>query len=768
MNSEIARERKDAVLRPDTITVSQGDFLGTHVAVKRLKLPGRFAAVPSGGRDYTEGYVYKNFVLNPENRHQFVAVYGQSGTGKSHLIRWFEAKYRSEKPENEVVLFIRRSDNTLKGTIRQLLSKEEVKSIGNRDLYERLVKTSQVADEGTLKGRIYYEFVNRVENDSDSRGIRLSKVTRDRLASFLKNDLVKEHLMAPDGPFERIYSKVAEHTAVDRDTVAEFRPEDFRISAEFGRLVIYAEPDRRAERYIRALMADEDGPELTKKTADYLNQFVNEVIQESAGIMPGDFRDIFLDIRRDLYRQGKNLTLFIEDITSFTGVDDALLDALIVENTGMNENENLCRISSFIGTTSGYLENNFRDNHRDRITQYVYIPDNPFDEDGVVEFVGRYLNTISLPAETLAEWAGNRSEEAEYPVHQATEGAKWDCAKISYGKKLSLYPFTRNAVLYLYRNQLAEGKRTPRYVIRDIIEPAVSEILLDRRKFPGDVFREKSLDTRLSLMIMNQVPESRESDRLRRFLTIWGDGSGTETENEGIVYFCGIRREILDELGFPSFTLQKGEYAAPERQARPQQPAEPDDTVLVSEQARDRVSAAEQALLQWKGGGKLNLSSTGGTSGTLRAAQDEINRWLYSVVNWLAAGISQDNMSKIKNSNKRLVSFASQTKNNVPGFYEMQPDMDSVHVISAFVRYREYGESSWNYPGAEEDVYTAALWTERIKDTLVEAVRDTVYSGTSYIEAAAVAEVYRQIMRGEFADGPAGKVKEQLLRSDSS
>ena len=41
--------------------------------------------------------------MNPEDKHQFIAVYGQSGTGKSHLIRWFAARYEQNKPTDEVV-----------------------------------------------------------------------------------------------------------------------------------------------------------------------------------------------------------------------------------------------------------------------------------------------------------------------------------------------------------------------------------------------------------------------------------------------------------------------------------------------------------------------------------------------------------------------------------------------------------------------------------------------------------------------------------------
>ena len=84
MNSDIARERISYVARPDSITSSEGDFLATHVAVKRLKVLEKFDISPTGGKSYSEEDIFKQYVLNPEDKHQFIVVYGQCGTGKSH------------------------------------------------------------------------------------------------------------------------------------------------------------------------------------------------------------------------------------------------------------------------------------------------------------------------------------------------------------------------------------------------------------------------------------------------------------------------------------------------------------------------------------------------------------------------------------------------------------------------------------------------------------------------------------------------------------
>ena len=563
MDSSIARDRVSYVVKPDSITTSQGDFLATHVAIKRLHLLSRFDIMPTGGKDYSEEAVYKKYVLNPDNKHQFIAVYGQSGTGKSHLIRWFETKFQYDKPENEVVLFIRRSDNTLKGTIRQLLATAEVKEIANKEVFERLVRATVYEDENKLKGRIYHDFINEVEYDDESHDIRLTNVRRKRLSAFLYNEVVQAHLMSIDGPIERIYSKVAENSSVDRDTIAQFIPEDFFVSTDLFEDIQRAGADPKVEKIARELMADESGTEDAKIIAAYLNQFVNDVIQRCAGIEPGDFRDIFQDIRRELFHMGKNLTLFIEDVTSFTGVDDALLDALIVDHTGMNEGENLCRISSIVGTTSNYLERNFRDNHKDRITQYVFIPSDVFDENGIFEFVGRYLNTMSLPEDRITLWLKNHATVDEYPVHDVKEGAAWEFIPIENDKKLCLYPFTKNCIRYLYKYELTKGHQTPRYIIRDIIEPIVTDILEDKAQFPSIKYNIVNVNTTLSFQIHNQVKDEQQAERLLRFLSIWGDGSPDQYTQNGEVFLSSVKKEIIEELGMPLLSLSQGAAPSP-------------------------------------------------------------------------------------------------------------------------------------------------------------------------------------------------------------
>lgn len=767
MDRIIASERIASVIKPDSITVLQGDFLATHVALDKLYLLDKFEYTPSEKKNYSEEEVYQKYICNPENRHQFIAVYGKSGTGKSHLIRWFETRFEQEKPENEVILFIRRSDNTLKGTIRQLLEKPEVQEIANREVYERLVRASASVDEEKLKDMIYHNFIIEIAHDDSSHSVELTNVKRKRLEALLNNEVMHSRLMESNGPIDRMYSKVAETTKlVDRDTVAEFRAEDFYISADFYEEMLSAGADRKSEQMARELMADESGPEEAAKLAVYLNQFVNDVIQRCAGIEPGDFRQIFQDIRKELYRLGKNLTLFIEDVTSFTGVDDALLDALIVEHTGMNEGEHLCRISSIVGTTNDYLQNNFRDNHKDRITKCVYIPTDAMSEAGLFEFVGRYLNVMSLPESVVSDWAKNQARPEDYPVHEVKEGAAWEFVEIADGKKLCLYPFTKNSIRYLYNEKLSVGFRTPRYIIRDLIEPIVTDILNNPMDFPSGKYTAGA-DPTIANLIRSQVKDVKQRERLRAFLCIWGNGQPDQYTEDGVTYISGIRKDILEELNLPIISLT--EVSAPQQEAATvveskkstvilPEKREPEVVTSVSAQMQEKVGAATDALMQWSSGKKIDVSANVGTSGVLRAALEDMNAFLFSAIDWQAEGISMDHVNKVKKSSVKIVALENQTKGT--GLYYMPADIESVIVIGAFVRWRQYGKSSWNYePDADRDAYFVTSWAHKIHRTFVELVRAETKEKVPYIDAAMMTEIYRMILCGE--------VQGQTLRSFS-
>ena len=762
MNSEIAKERISYVARPDSITTSEGDFLATHVAIKKLKVLEKFDIAPTGKKSFSEEDIFKKYILNPEDRHQFIAIYGQSGTGKSHLIRWFAARYEQSKHKDEVLLFIRRSDNTLKGTIRQLLENPEVQGISNKEIYERLVKASVSVEENKLKDLIYHNFIIEIDHDLDDHDIQLGNVMKRKVVAFLNNEIVHDFLLRKKGPIERMYSKIAEHSTVDRDTIAQFEKEDFLVSQDLYESIQRAGGDRKAERLALELLSDEKGATTAKKIADYLNQFRNDVIQRCAGIEPGDFKQIFLDIRKELFRLDKKLTLFIEDVTSFTGVDTALLDALIEEHTGKRDGGSLCRISSVVGTTNNYLQHNFKDNHKDRITKYVYIPSDVLDEDGLYEFVARYVNTMSLNEDIISDWVNGHANPEDYPIHDVVEGKKWEYINVGHEKKINIYPFTKNSILYFYNNVLEKGHQTPRYIIRDIIEPVVRDAIFNKENFPSIDVKIVNVNTTLSFRIHSQVDDQDAADRLLKFMSVWGNGTPDQYEENGKIYISAISKDMYDDFSFPVLQMDKVEAPKTSPQKKVSNNATtPKVTSEVSVDACEivvpaakikKVNDANTLLTKWTNEKKIDISATVGAAGTVHSAiYDEIPDYLFTAINWQVEGISMDNARKVKDSAVLLVALEGQTKKE--GLYVLPANWNSINIILAFIRWKEYGNKSWNYPDADFDAYLITTWTEAIKKTLVTKVSE-YKSGieTKYIEAAVSAEIYRTILAGEFRE----------------
>ena len=566
--------------------------------------------------------------------------------------------------------------------------------------------------------------------------------------------------MSSNGPVERMYSKIAEHTLVDRDTVAQFEANDFIVSPELYDNMTNAGADSKAERMARELMSDEKGPIEAQKIANYLNQFVCAVIQRCAGIEPGDFKQIFLDIRKELYRLDKKLTLFIEDITSFTGVDTALLDALLEEHTGKRDGENICRISSIVGTTNNYLQNNFKDNHKERISKYIYIPSDVLDEEGLYEFVARYINTMSLDEESIADWVNGHANPEDYPVHDLVEGKNWEYVNVGYNKEISIYPFTKRSILYFYNYVLQKGHQTPRYIIRDIIEPVVRDAIFNKDSFPSVDIDVVNVNQTLSFRIHSQVSDEKTINRVLKFMSVWGNGKPDQYEENGRTYIAGIPKDAFDDFNFPSLSMDK--VQAPVHIEKPSDVAAqtvnnemPEtETVDVSVPVAKikKLDEANKLLTKWTNEHSIDISATVGASGTVHAAiYDEIPDYLYSTINWQAEGVTTNNAKKVKESSLLFVALEGQTKNS--GLYILPANWNSINIILAFIRWKEYGNKSWNYPDADFDAYLITTWTESIKKELVARVKEYKPGiETKYIEAAIAGEMYRTILTGEFRE----------------
>ena len=778
MRSEIVQRRMKEVLRVDSINSSQGDFLASHVPFQRMIVVNGHDAMQTR-TEISEEEVFQKFFDNPEmaDQHQLMIVEGASGAGKSHFIRWICAKLKNLENPNEVILLIRRSDNTLKGTIKQLLAIDEVQSIQNREVYERLVRANQAISEQKLKAQIYHRFLAEIQSDEEDEILNASR--RKGLYALLSNSFFEAHMMESGGAVERIFNKVtSSENANNQDTVAQFDMEDFVLTTDFVEEMDGAGADRKAVKLANWLIPDEeDGKEHAQKIADYLNQHVEEVIQSCAGIESGDFEQIFKEIRQELKRQGKKLTLLIEDITSFTGINQALLNVLITEHTGMNETDKMCRLVSVVGTTSEYYKQ-FRDNYKDRISTQITLQDESIGEQQLLLFVAKYLNVMSLESETITEWMRNGAREEEYPIHQVSEGENWDYVLFQH-KRLSLYPFTKNAVKNLYSRMGIT--RTPRYILRDIVEPAVHDIIVNRPGFPAfckgiRTGLSETVDSRINNLVKS-LPISEEArseyrSRVSFLVGIWGNG----TLESGSNSLSGLSLTIFKELGLQDFSnIVFGQI--PASTTTVQQPAQnvvsavsdsisenpPADeavsdtsTVQVDPELLKRQKAYDDfyklaANWHFENGIFADKLVTSGI-------REAINDFVISAVNWQQEGISLQTVAYIRDSDKRIIGFANQNRGKDQMLVKLENTEENYQLLLAFGKWVHLGKKSWDFDSSETAIYHVTRWLTLYLPKIIDTVKGATQPPL-YLKCAMIAELYRKILNGEFTGSSLNTLK---------
>lgn len=793
MNTAIAKKRVSQVLRIDSIDSTDSDFLATHVPFRKIVVSTK------SGDQFEETYkseedIYRDIFKNEltRNEHQFVIVEGSSGAGKSHFIRWLYAMLSTKEDKDDVVLLIRRSDNTLKGTIRQLLEIKEVKEISNKEAYERLVKANQAITEAKFKSTIYHQFIVEIENDTSEV---LGNIKRKKLIALLNNSTFQERLMAAGGPIDRIYSKITSSSSnVDLDLIAQFSKADLTLDIDFINQLDDA--DRKAQDFANSLMEGDDD-EFIEKITSYMNSFVETVIQTSAGIEPGDFQQIFKEIRQELKRKGKNLILLVEDITSFTGVNQALLNALVTGHTGSNAVDNLCKLISVVGTTTQYY-NQFRDNYRDRITKQITIHDGVIGENrnDLVQFVAKYLNAISLSSEALDEWVKNGAYSEDMPVHEDKDHDHWNKFKLASGKQISLFPFTQYAIINLY--DAMSDHKTPRYILRDIVEPAVNEVLHDVTSFPKFCLGwrsalPESVENRIGNIVQSlQIAQEQKADyrkRLVAFMSFWTNKTLDVTSNGCI---AGINTKIFFELDFGEFvsklsstaTVKKAVDTTPVTiKTSPVQTHATEDVIVIAEPEPQvqpiKPTAKEQPKIDPKNqkdydffrANVIAWHRDGGNLIRFVPIRDQISNFVYDAINWQQEGIPLDSKNRFKDSvGGRLVGFERQDQALDRCIVIFEDTDETYQLLLCFGKWLYLGNRSWNFPDSASAIYFATSWLQRNKDKFVNAIKN-VDKGSSipaYVKAAMIQKVYKQIINGRIGDAKLNHLGDETFLSADS
>jgi hypothetical protein len=457
-----------------------------------------------------------------------IPILGNSGTGKSHLVRWLRMELQGQQHPrtNRRVIFVPKHKMSLRAILDLIL--DQADSIEADEFRQRVHDaTEQLASEkdarNRLRATLSYLLAESPSNTVHS--VAAEKVERDYLAgslpSLLDDPVFKTRLLADDGALARLSTeKFSGKSTEDKEDPFEFAAEDLRLTVDDTNR---ASADARD---IAEVLGGDLG--LRELAATMLNEQLAPAVSSVFGVGGDDLKNLLIDLRIDLAKSGEEILLLIEDFSIFQGVQGGLIDAMTQIPTAENP---LCAMKVVMAVTTGY----FRDQVPDTAKTRTYcafdldVPDSAHTTD-LPSFVAPYLNAVRVGAHAL---------ERTFADHEPTPNACDDCPIMgechsAFGSHagIGLYPFNAFALARTVRSRQSDaGVFVARNVLKDVVRPVLQD---DRDAIANSRFPSAEFEKRFPIHVNDiewnveetaQIRNPGESDdlvnRRRRLLTFY-------------------------------------------------------------------------------------------------------------------------------------------------------------------------------------------------------------------------------------------------------
>jgi hypothetical protein len=642
-------QRVGQVINREAVEMDSASFMATHTPMVGL----RYETSEYEITDSSENGLLDTLIHRADNdRHTFVVLKGIPGTGKSHLIRWLKErleKYSEQVGNQEVVMLIRRANSSLRNTIRQIIESDVFDTAIFDSYLDRLRDATTRLSETELDNRILNGLqeaafaVREHTYEPPTDRVFSQRVIKD-MPDFLMDATVRQYLMRSGGAVERIgqFLTGEGRTSGEGEEMPQFSVEDLDFPPNVLR-ELNSVPYPAVKNMVGYLRTQ------AENVVSYLNSLLNYAVSNLTTLTADQLKDMFGELRRQLRREGKSLTLLIEDITSFTGLDAGLIDVLIAQHGA--ENPEYCRLTSLIGVTDSYYNQYFRDNVRQRVTFLISLNVRQENEEVshllqspeiAAQMAARYLNAIRLAKDEISVWYENRADPEQLPnacspcpvrsICHATFGA----VQIGEGSEnpIGLYPFNQQAVWGLYTQ--IDGQRTtrtPRALVNNILAYVLTSHTnkIRQGQFPPTP-RDLALDVVPPLLakpaqrqaIETHIPTRLIAERFETLIRAWGDATIDTFEQDGQVFVGTLSQQVFETFGLPFF--RGDEVNAPLATIIP------DRESLTPSRSEPTISLHAQDIENWRTGGKLEVYQ--------QLAQD-LASFVKAAIEWELYGISR-------------------------------------------------------------------------------------------------------------------------------
>lgn len=530
-------------------------FLAVHQPMRLMKKP-----FDQTGRSEGLAVTEANFLRDFLNRDLptgtlLMLILGDSGIGKSHLVRWLDVqlKWQSGAEQRHVIRIPKSS--SLKTVLFEIL--KDLRGSQYDEIRKKLQAAREQLDVIGAEERIRAELLAAIRRkNADAKQNKETALTRGLkvettddewvthgdqqrgLPALLSDAVTSQLFMQGAANRPGIISQLALHLTTDstddRPPRRNFEDADFLRPESFDE----SEAGSPARRYLQQLDR-QDGRE--RKTAiRLLNGILDNALNPLASPTDTSLSEIFLEIRRQLLTEGRELVLLVEDFAVLSGIQGALLTAITREGVRDGTND-LCPMRTALAVTSGYDFGRY-DTVKTRAKFGWYVEESGAEEDErmldrICDYVGAYLNAARFGAESLKQ-QHVQHDDKHWPPNFANESNLSDTEQIqleAFGRSEQgwhLFPFNKASIRQLADLHLRDAHNTLRLNPRTIINHMLIEVLRDYRasylrdEFPTEGFLGFNTN-QLNVTLLRDVSDA-ESNRAvqKRYLALlryWGD-----------------------------------------------------------------------------------------------------------------------------------------------------------------------------------------------------------------------------------------------------
>ena len=499
-----------AIFVTEALEGNDAVFLATHTPIEGFDVGGRDAGEFSSNNE--------NAVLaslsDPTRQHAFCVVQGEPGSGKSHLIRWLSINWPYP---NDVKLLLRRADGSLEGALRQLKDRLPPE-------FSRLFDNLGQKQRATLRGRANI-FLTTLANTLEPGHFDVPLVDDDWCRQYAPAELLMHPAIRLKWSSPSRILRLLQGAEGGRNSAtASFDLYDIQeLAGLCAPLVGQASIGhaqglaRRLEREAAAIRAYREQEWLAHELAaehpehfetslqliNALNRRRNEAIQNVLGVSAEGLKTLFRQVREALAEQGRRLVLLLEDITSWEGLDDSLIDVLVFNASAKGDADAraVCPLISVVGVTPTYYEK-LPGNYRQRITHEIRLGHSTVglqdvatlrEEDTRRQFAARYLAAVRAGPAALDGWLRSvRAGEDAPPPNICDSCPRQPGCFDMFGDKdgIGLFPFTAHAFDRFFdalnENDNGQTWKTPRGILQAILNP---NLIQPRQSCSRDVSR---------------------------------------------------------------------------------------------------------------------------------------------------------------------------------------------------------------------------------------------------------------------------------------